>query len=118
MTLGRRDFVKLAAGAGALPCLSRGALAQLAPNPPSIRPPSPAERTAMGRLAQTFMDKFEVPALSFAIGYAGAIVHQAAFGVADREQNEAATPQHLFRIASVSKMITSVTLFRSRSSIS
>lgn len=112
MQLGRRDFVKLAAGAGALPLLSRGALAQLAPNPPSIRPPSPAERTAMGRLAQTFMDKFEVPALSFAIGYAGAIVHQAAFGVADREQNEAATPQHLFRIASISKMITSVTLFR------
>lgn len=112
MALRRRDFVKLAAGAGALPLLSRGALAQLAPNPPNIRPPSPAERTAMGRLAQTFMDKFEVPALSFAIGYAGAIVHQAAFGVADREQNEAATPQHLFRIASVSKMITSVTLFR------
>ncbi|WP_426425489.1 serine hydrolase domain-containing protein [Bradyrhizobium genosp. A] len=111
MTLGRRDFVKLAAGVGALP-FSHGALAQLAPNPASIRPPSPAERTAMGRLAQTFMDKFEVPALSFAIGYAGAIVHQAAFGVADREQNEAATPQHLFRIASVSKMITSVTLFR------
>lgn len=112
MQFGRRDFVKFAAGAGALPLLSHGALAQLAPNPPSIRPPSPAERTAMGRLAQTFMDKFEVPALSFAIGYAGAIVHQAAFGVADREQNEAATPQHLFRIASVSKMITSVTLFR------
>jgi CubicO group peptidase (beta-lactamase class C family) len=112
MTLGRRDFVKLAAGAGALPLLSHGALAQLAPNPPSIRPPSPAERTAMGRLARTFMDKFEVPALSFAIGYAGATVHQAAFGVVDREQNEAATPQHLFRIASVSKMITSVTLFR------
>lgn len=112
MQFGRRDFVKLAAGAGALPLLPRNALAQLASNPPSIRPPSPAERMAMGRLAQTFMDKFEVPALSFAIGYAGAIVHQAAFGVADRERNEAATPQHLFRIASVSKMITSVTLFR------
>lgn len=66
----------------------------------------------MARLARAFMEKYDVPALSFAIGYAGAIVHQAAFGVADREQNEAATPQHLFRIASVSKMITSVTLFR------
>lgn len=74
MALGRRDFVKLAASAGALPLLSHGALAQLAPNPPSIRPPSPAERAAMGRLALSFMDKFEVPALSFAIGYAGAIV--------------------------------------------
>ncbi|QPF89108.1 serine hydrolase domain-containing protein [Bradyrhizobium commune] len=112
MDFRRRDIVKLAAGACALPLVSRGAFAQLAPNPPSIRPPSPAERGAMGGLARAFMDKYSVPALSFAIGYAGAIVHQAAFGVADREQNEAATPQHLFRIASVSKMITSVTLFR------
>ncbi|HEX9214616.1 MAG TPA: serine hydrolase domain-containing protein [Bradyrhizobium sp.] len=112
MDLGRRDLVKLAASVCALPPFSRGARAQLAPNPPSIRPPSPAERAAMARLARTFMDKYDVPALSFAIGYAGEIVHQAAFGVADREQNEAATPQHLFRIASVSKMITSVTLFR------
>jgi CubicO group peptidase (beta-lactamase class C family) len=112
MQIGRRDFVKLAGSAGALPLLSRPSLAQLAPNPPSIRPPSPAERAAMARLAQAFMGKFDVPGLSVAIGYAGAIVHQAAYGVADREQNEAATPQHLFRIASVSKMITSVTLFR------
>lgn len=112
MRLRRRDFVKLAAGAGALPLFSHRAIAQLAPNPPSIRSPSPIERTAMGRLAQAFMGKFDVPGLSFAIGYAGAILHQAAFGVADREQNEATTPQHLFRIASVSKMITSVTLFR------
>ena len=53
-----------------------------------------------------------MPALSFAIGYAGAIVHEDAFGLADRERNETVTPQHLFRIASVSKMLTSVTLFR------
>lgn len=57
--LGRRDFVKLAAGA--LPLLSRGALAQLAP---SIRPPSPAERGAMARLSRAFMNKYDVPALS------------------------------------------------------
>ncbi|UPK39565.1 beta-lactamase family protein [Bradyrhizobium sp. 186] len=112
MKLGRRDIVKLAAGACALPLLPRGALAQLAPNPASIRPPSSAERAAMARLARAFMDKYDVPAFSFAIGYAGTVVHQDAFGLADREQNEAATPRHLFRIASVSKMITSVTIFR------
>ncbi|MEY9237155.1 CubicO group peptidase (beta-lactamase class C family) [Bradyrhizobium japonicum] len=110
--IGRRDFVKLAAGAGALPLLSRVAPAQLAPNPPSIRPPSPAERGAMARLARSFMDKYDVPALSFAIGYAGTVVHEDAFGLADRERNETVTPRHLFRIASVSKMITSVTIFR------
>ncbi|GGI22686.1 serine hydrolase domain-containing protein [Bradyrhizobium guangdongense] len=112
MQIGRRNFVKLAASAGALPLLSRPSRAQLAPNPSSVRPPSPAERAAMARLAQAFMGKFDVPGLSVAIGYAGAIVHQAAYGLADLEQNEAATPHHLFRIASISKMITSVTLFR------
>lgn len=110
MGIERRDFVKLAAGA--LPLLASKALAQLPPSPPNIRPPSPAERTAMARVARAFMDKYDVPALSFAIGYAGAIVHEEAFGVADRERNEAATPRHLFRIASISKMITSVTIFR------
>jgi CubicO group peptidase (beta-lactamase class C family) len=112
MAIERRNFVRLAAGACALPLLARPAFAQISPNPPSIRPPSPAERTAMARLARAFMDKYDVPALSFAVGYAGAIVHQDAFGLADRERNEAATPRHLFRIASVSKMITSVTIFR------
>ena len=89
MTLGRRDFVKLAAGAGALPLLShrcaRAARAQPAERPPAFagraRAPWRGSRAA-------FMDKYEVPALSFAIGYAGAIVHQDAFGLADREQNE------------------------------
>lgn len=109
---GRRDFVKLAAGAGALPLLSSTTFAQLSPNPPNIRPPSPAERGAMARLAHSFMDKYGVPALSVAIGYAGTVVHEDAFGVADIERNEAVTPRHLFRIASVSKMITSVTIFR------
>jgi CubicO group peptidase (beta-lactamase class C family) len=112
MRIGRRDFVKLAAGAGALPLLSQAARGQLAPNPPGIRPPSPAERAAMARLARSFMDKYGVPALSFAIGYAGTVVHEDAFGLADIERKEAMTPGHLFRIASVSKPITSVTIFR------
>ena len=66
----------------------------------------------MAALARAFMQNYDVPALSFAVGYAGAIVHQDAFGLADRERNEAVTPMHLFRIASVSKMITSAAIFR------
>ena len=112
MKLPRRRFIKLAAGACALPALSlRPALAQLEPKPPAVPEPSGAERAAMAKLARAFMDKYNVPALSFAVGYAGEIIHKDAFGVVDREQNEAATPMHLFRIASVSKMITSTTIF-------
>jgi hypothetical protein len=52
-----------------------------------------------------------VPALSVAIGQAGRLLYEAAFGWADREQREAASQQHLFRIASVAKPITSVAIF-------
>src|SRR5271169_7246990 len=112
MKFARRDFLGMAAGASILPVVApRPALAQLAPNPASVRPPSATERAAMARVARAFMEKYDVPALSFAVGYAGEIVHTDAFGLADRERNEAATPAQLFRIASLSKMITSAAIF-------
>ena len=108
----RRDVLKLAAGACASPALTlRPAFGQLAPNPAQVREPSPAERAAMARHARSFTEKYDVPALSFAVGYAGEIVHEEAFGVADRERNEAVTPAYLFRIASLTKMITSAAIF-------
>lgn len=112
MKLPRRQFIKLAASAAILPSLPlRRGLAQPAPNPAGVPEPAPSERAAMARLARAFMQKYDVPALSFAVGYAGEIVHRDAFGVADRERNEAAPPEHLFRIASVSKMVTSAAIF-------
>lgn len=66
----------------------------------------------MRQLGLDFMQTYDVPALSFAVGYAGEIVHQDALGFTDREANTPVTSAHLFRIASVSKMITSVAIFR------
>src|ERR1700737_477412 len=110
MKLRRRQFLGLAAGAAVLPTLSlRRAPAQ--PASAGVVAPSAAERAAMARVAQAFMQKYDVPALSFAVGHAGEIIHRDAFGLADRERNEAITPMHLFRIASVSKTITSTTIF-------
>jgi len=112
MKLGRRQFISLAASAAVWPALSpRRGLAQPLPNPASVSAPTAPERAAMARLAHAFMEKYDVPALSFAVGYAGEIVHRDAFGLADRERNEAITPMHLFRIASVSKTITSTAIF-------
>ncbi len=65
----------------------------------------------MANLANAFMQKYNVPGFSFAVGYAGTVVYQDAFGWADRENNQAVTPNHLFRIASISKTITSGTIF-------
>jgi CubicO group peptidase (beta-lactamase class C family) len=69
------------------------------------------ERAAMAEAARAYMQTYDVPGLSIAIGRAGRIVHTDAFGLADREKQERLTPMHLFRIASITKPITSVAIF-------
>ena len=73
--------------------------------------PTPDERMRMARLAAAFMETYEVPGLSVAIAINGKPAYVEAFGVADREAGEALTPQHRFRIASISKPITSTGIF-------
>jgi CubicO group peptidase (beta-lactamase class C family) len=110
MTISRRKVLKSAAGFAALPALS-GPFSALAQSSDTAPQPTPDERAAMSALARAFMEKYEVPAFSIAVGHGGSIVYQDAFGWADRENNEAVTPRHLFRIASVTKTITSVAIF-------
>jgi len=73
--------------------------------------PTPDERERLARLAADFMDTYEVPGLSVAIAIKGKPAYVEAFGVADREAGEVLTPQHRFRIASISKPITSTGIF-------
>ncbi|MDR3702744.1 MAG: serine hydrolase [Candidatus Sulfopaludibacter sp.] len=56
-------------------------------------------------------EDFKLPGLSVAMARHGKMVFQQAFGWAGRDAREKLTPQHRFRIASVSKPITSVALF-------
>jgi CubicO group peptidase (beta-lactamase class C family) len=110
--ISRRTLVFHAlAGAGAAwaagrpsPTAAQGAAGE----PPE---PAPPERTAMAASARAFMQTYAVPGFSVAIGHGGRIIYQDAFGVADREKNEPVTPMHLFRIASVTKPITSTAIF-------
>jgi CubicO group peptidase (beta-lactamase class C family) len=74
-------------------------------------PPTSDERNRLGRLAADFMDTYDVPGLSVAISIKGKPAYVEAFGVADRESGEALTPQHRFRIASVTEPITSTGIF-------
>jgi CubicO group peptidase (beta-lactamase class C family) len=68
---------------------------------------SERERAAMARVVEAFREKYGVPGLALAIAHEGRLVYDEAFGFAERERAEALTTRHRFRIASVSKPITS-----------
>jgi CubicO group peptidase (beta-lactamase class C family) len=72
----------------------------------------PEELQAMEAAAAALMQKHQVPGLSVAIAKEGRLVYAQGFGLADKTKNENVTPNHLFRIASVTKPITSTTIFR------
>jgi CubicO group peptidase (beta-lactamase class C family) len=74
--------------------------------------PSGQELAGMEGVASAFMSAHSVPGLSVAVARDGSVLYERGFGFADRDKNERVTPGHLFRIASISKPITSVTLFR------
>jgi len=71
-----------------------------------------SQREAMSGLAREFMEKFSVPALSLAIARRGRLVYEYPFGTADRAAQKELSMPDLFRIASVSKPITAVAIFK------
>jgi CubicO group peptidase (beta-lactamase class C family) len=112
INLPRRRFMRLAAGAAALPALLAPSRAPAQPSSlTETAEPAPSERAAMATLARAFMQKYAMPGLSVAVGRAGAILYEDAFGWADRDTREPLSPANLFRIASVTKPITSVAIF-------
>ena len=70
-----------------------------------------SERNAIADIAEDFLRKFNAPGLSVTIARDGRTLYEAAFGVTGRGSSESATPRNLFRIASVSKPITSAAIF-------
>ncbi len=69
------------------------------------------ERGEMGRLVAEFKRSFSVPAMSVAISRNGQFVYDRAFGLMDSSKALQAEQSTVFRIASVTKPITSVTIF-------
>jgi CubicO group peptidase (beta-lactamase class C family) len=109
-TLSRRSLIgnllgTAAAGVIGLPL--RHALAQQGPNDG----PTGQQRGEMGRIAGEFRRSFSVPASSIAITRNGKFVYDQAVGMAYPQKLQQVQQSSLFRIASLSKPITSVTLF-------
>lgn len=88
-----------------------GAAGVVTPSLGAPPPLEPSERQAIATIAREFMERFKVPGLSVAIAREGKMVLTEGFGVADVETKVPVTPEHLFRIASVSKPFTSAAVF-------
>jgi CubicO group peptidase (beta-lactamase class C family) len=106
MSFSRRGLIQGSLLCGAAALTSTPLLSQQ-----PVPEPTPAERARMAQLAADFMDSYDVPGLSVAISMSGRPVYTQAFGYADKDSGEALTPGHRFRIASITKPITSVGIF-------
>jgi CubicO group peptidase (beta-lactamase class C family) len=61
---------------------------------------------------QTFLSNYQIPGATFAITKNGKLIYMRAFGTANQAGTEATQPYHMFRIASVSKPITSIAIMK------
>ena len=73
---------------------------------------SAADSATLRHLVTQFMSQYGIPGLSLAVTRHGRLVLAEGFGLADQDSNEAVMAESLFRVASVSKPITSVTIMR------
>jgi len=112
-TLSRRAFLErtgVTIASSAITALGIRAAAVARESEEQPKPTNGQGRT-IADIARQFLDKHHLPGLSVAIARHGQVVYQSGFGYADKAAGERVTPAHLFRIASVSKPVTSVAIF-------
>lgn len=83
------------------------------PNPPD--PPvvvTQKDIAAIDNAVQGFMSKYSIPGFSLAITRQGKLVYVKAYGKMSSSDNTVITPSSLFRIASISKPVTSVGIMK------
>lgn len=68
--------------------------------------------TACDPLVTNFMNNYNIPGLSFALAKDGKLVYMRGFGTANLNNTESTFPHHLFRIASLSKPLTSIGIMK------
>jgi CubicO group peptidase (beta-lactamase class C family) len=112
-TISRRTCLRrlaLAASASAFPALLRP-LSAASQETEAQTVPNDSQRAAIAAVARQFIEQYSVPGLSVAFARQGQTVFKEGFGLADKTSGDRVTPAHLFRIASVTKPITSVAIF-------
>lgn len=70
------------------------------------------ETAVIDRNVESFLNKWRIQGASVAITRDGNLVYAKGFGTANQETGEEVKPGHLFRIASVSKLVTAVAVMK------
>lgn len=84
----------------------RSFVGSLAAWPVFAATPEKSEEVAIRSIAEGFLREHGIGGMSIAYGRDGKIEFEQAYGFADSESKEAVTPEHRFRIASISKPVT------------
>jgi len=113
LNINRRTALKqigLVAATSALPVIMRPSrvFATTAGSQPL---PTEIEAAAIADIARKLMDQYHAPGLSVAIARHGQFVYRQGFGLANKDSGDRVTPASRFRIASLTKPITSVAIF-------
>jgi len=106
----RRTAIKQMLGTAASLVVARRLPALAEPAPPQRELPTGEEHQQMAAVGRRFMEQFFAPARSVAIARNGRFVFERPFGMTDKQVQLQASPTTLFRIASVTKPITSVAI--------
>jgi CubicO group peptidase (beta-lactamase class C family) len=77
-------------------------------------PASEALREQLSRLVRTAQAEERLPSVSAAVFHDGEVVWQEAVGLADAEREEAVTPDHQYRIGSITKTFTAAAVMQLR----
>ena len=73
-----------------------------------------ADFSRIDKAMQTFLQRQRIVGASLGIVKEGKLIYAKGFGYADQETEEAVQPYHMFRIGSVSKLITAVAVMKLR----
>ncbi len=66
----------------------------------------------MEKTISDFLKRYKIKGASVAVTKDGRLVYAKGFGYADEENKESVDPNHVFRLASVSKLVTSIAVMR------
>lgn len=91
----------------------RAFVSSLAALPAFAAAPQKPEEDVMRGIAEGFLREHGISGLSVAYGRDGVVEFEQGYGFADADGNEAVTPEHRFRIASISKPITATAVMMS-----